>query len=206
MRRGEVGKVRPVVVIQADALTEAGLATLLVVPLTSQRRRGAEALRVPIPARDRLLRECWAMAEQPRALDRNRIGATPLTLRLLPQLLRNALASLAMGPDPMSQGFAGGCLDPAWWSGLQLTRHAADKLETYGIDGARLESWRAALERGDPFLDVVTGPLVLVMHWEERPWIVILSKDGDRVVTTYPSDERTVTNRRGAGRWIYPTN
>ena len=27
----EVGKVRPVVVIQADALTEAGLATLLVV-------------------------------------------------------------------------------------------------------------------------------------------------------------------------------
>ena len=31
----EVGKVRPVVVIQADALTEASLATLLVVPLTS---------------------------------------------------------------------------------------------------------------------------------------------------------------------------
>ena len=75
----EVGKVRPVVVIQADALTETGLATLLVVPLTSQRRHGAEALRVPIPARDRLLRECWAMAEQPRALDRNRIGDGPLT-------------------------------------------------------------------------------------------------------------------------------
>ena len=89
---------------------------------------------------------------------------------------------------------------------MQLSRHAADKLETYGIDGARLESWRAALERGDPFLDVVTGSLVLVMHWEERPWIVILSKDGDRVETNYPSDESTVTNRRGAGRWIYPTN
>ena len=55
----EVGKLRPVVVIQADALTE--------------------ALRVPMPARDRLLRECWAMAEQPRALDRNRIGEGPLT-------------------------------------------------------------------------------------------------------------------------------
>ena len=79
----EVGKVRPVVVIQADVLTEAGLATLLVVPLTTQHRRGAEALRVPIPARDRLLRECWAMAEQPRALDRNRIGEGPLT-RLSP--------------------------------------------------------------------------------------------------------------------------
>ena len=69
----EVGKVRPVVVIQPAALTDAGLATLVVVPLTSQRRRGADALRVPIPARDRLLRECWAMAEQPRALDRNHL-------------------------------------------------------------------------------------------------------------------------------------
>jgi mRNA interferase MazF len=93
----EVGKVRPVVVIQADALTEAGLATLLVVPLTSQRRHGAEALRVLIPARDRLLRECWAMAEQLRSLDRNRIGEGPLTrlsaaeMATLEQALRAAL-------------------------------------------------------------------------------------------------------------------
>ncbi len=50
----EVGKVRPVGVIQADLLTAAGLATWLVVPLTSQRRQGAEALRVPTRARDRL--------------------------------------------------------------------------------------------------------------------------------------------------------
>ena len=127
---------------------------------------------MPIPARDRLLRECWAMAEQPRALARNRIGETPLTLRLLPQLLCNAFASLAKGPDPMSQGSAEGCLGPVWWSGLQLSRHAA----------------------------------VLVMHWEERPWIVILSKDGARVAATYPSDERTVTNRRVAGRWMDPAN
>jgi mRNA-degrading endonuclease toxin of MazEF toxin-antitoxin module len=72
-------------------------ATLVVVPLTSQRRRGADALRVPIPARDRLLRECWAMAEQPRALDRNRIGEGPLTrlsaaeMNALEQALRAAL-------------------------------------------------------------------------------------------------------------------
>ena len=38
-----------------------------------------EALQVLIPACDRLLRDCWAMAEQPRALDRNRMGAGPLT-------------------------------------------------------------------------------------------------------------------------------
>ena len=38
-----------------------------------------EAMRVLIPACDRLLRNCWAIAEQPRALDRNRIGEGPLT-------------------------------------------------------------------------------------------------------------------------------
>ena len=75
----EVGKVRPVVVIQADPLTEAGLTTLLVVPLTTQQRRGTEALRVHLAARDRLLRDSYAMAEQPRALDRTRIGEGPLT-------------------------------------------------------------------------------------------------------------------------------
>jgi mRNA interferase MazF len=37
----EVGKVRPVVVIQADLLTDAGIHTVLVVPLTTQMRRGA---------------------------------------------------------------------------------------------------------------------------------------------------------------------
>ena len=70
----EVGKVRPVVVMQADLLTQADLPTVLVVPLTTQMRRGAELLRVWIRARDRLLRDCYAMAEQPRALDRARLG------------------------------------------------------------------------------------------------------------------------------------
>lgn len=75
----EVGKLRPVVVVQADALTQAGLATVVVVPLTSQHRPAAAALRVLIPARDRLLCASYAMADQPRALDRGRIGDGPLT-------------------------------------------------------------------------------------------------------------------------------
>lgn len=93
----EVGKVRPVVVIQADALTDAGLATVVVVPLTTQQRRGAEALRVGLRQRDRLLQDCWAMADQPRALDRRRLGEGPLTrltteeLEALEQALRAAL-------------------------------------------------------------------------------------------------------------------
>lgn len=57
----EVGKLRPVV------------------PLTTQDRRGARALRVPIRARDRLLCDSFAMADQPRSLDRSRLGEGPLT-------------------------------------------------------------------------------------------------------------------------------
>ena len=75
----EVGKLRPVVVIQADPLTQAGLATVLVVPLTTQWRQGTEALRVPIRARDRLLCDSYAMAEQPRTIDRSRLCEGPLT-------------------------------------------------------------------------------------------------------------------------------
>ncbi len=58
----EVGKARPVVVIQADALTEAGLTSLLVVPITSQRRRSAEALVLTFTEHAELLASGSAMA------------------------------------------------------------------------------------------------------------------------------------------------
>ena len=87
---------------------------------------------------------------------------------------------------------------------LDLTRHAAYKLATYAIEGDRLCSWRDALQDGDPFVDVTSDAQGSVFWWEERPWVVIFSQDDGRVVTTYPTDERTVTNRRGGGRWIFP--
>jgi len=87
---------------------------------------------------------------------------------------------------------------------LTLSRHAVDKLSTYEIEGARLQSWQEALQGGEPFLDVTSGASGRVFWWEQRPWVVIFSEDGGKVVTTYPSDARTVTNRRGGGRWIFP--
>jgi hypothetical protein len=91
-------------------------------------------------------------------------------------------------------------------SPLELTLHAQQKLETYGITGERLVSWRAALVSGEPFVDGRTGARGLILQWEQRPWVVILRDDGTSVVTTYPSDVRTVQNRRGGGRWIFPSN
>ena len=85
----EVGELRPVVIIQEDPITQAGLATVIVVPLTTQDRQGSRALRVPIQSRDRLLRDALTMADQPRSLDRSRLGDGPLTT-----LSRDDLAQL----------------------------------------------------------------------------------------------------------------
>jgi len=78
-RDAEVGKVRPVLVIQEDALGPEVTATVVVLPLTSQVRQGVEHLRLTLPARDRLRRECQILVDQPRTLDRRRIGDGPLT-------------------------------------------------------------------------------------------------------------------------------
>ena len=80
-RRGrEVGKIRPVVIVQADALTEATIDTVIIIPITTKSWPSARSLRLPVPARDRLVRDSYVMVEKIVALDRNRIGEGPLTL------------------------------------------------------------------------------------------------------------------------------
>lgn len=93
MRRGEVwignldpnrgteaGKIRPVLIMQADFLTQQGSATVVVLPLTTQVRPSREPLHVTIAARDRLRESCQVMPEQPRTLDRTRLADGPLTV------------------------------------------------------------------------------------------------------------------------------
>ena len=83
---------------------------------------------------------------------------------------------------------------------LELTRHAVVKLATYAIEEARLASWQEALQVGQSFMDLTSGAVGSVFWWEVRPWVVIFSQNDKKVVTTFPTDDRTVTNRRGAGR------
>jgi mRNA interferase MazF len=78
-RGAEVGKIRPVLIMQADFLIDQGEPTIIVLPLTTQVRASKQPLHVTIPARDRLLQPCQVMPEQPRTLDRNRLGHGPLT-------------------------------------------------------------------------------------------------------------------------------
>jgi mRNA interferase MazF len=78
-RGAETGKIRPVLIVQADFLTQQGSETVVVLPLTTQVRPSKEPLHVTIRARDRLLETCQVMPEQPRTLDRRRLAGGPLT-------------------------------------------------------------------------------------------------------------------------------
>lgn len=83
-RGREVGKIRPVLILQADALTEIGTPMVVVLPMSTQVYPTFKRWRVTIPARDRLLKDCQVLVDQPRALDRTRLSEGPLT-RLTPQ-------------------------------------------------------------------------------------------------------------------------
>ena len=78
-RGREVSKIRPVLVIQDDALTNAGTPMIIVLPLTTQVYPGFSRWRVTIAPRERLLKPCQVIIDQPRALDIRRIGDGPLT-------------------------------------------------------------------------------------------------------------------------------
>jgi mRNA interferase MazF len=83
-RGSEIGKVRPVLVMQADALTSIGNPMIVILPMSTQVYPTFKRWRITIPARDRLLKECQVLVDQPRALDRKYFGEGPIT-RLTPE-------------------------------------------------------------------------------------------------------------------------
>lgn len=98
-RGAEIGKTRPVLILQADWFSRSQQYTVVVLPLTAQVRKDAEPLRITLNARDRLLRECQVVVQQPRTLDRRRIGDGPLTTLTAEELLaveRSLLSVLGM--------------------------------------------------------------------------------------------------------------
>lgn len=78
-RGREIGKVRPVLIMQADELTQTGTPMIVVLPLTTQIYPGFKRWRISLPARERLLKPCQVITDQPRAIDRDRFGEGPLT-------------------------------------------------------------------------------------------------------------------------------
>ncbi len=65
--------------MQNDELTGAGTPMVAILPLTTRVFHNFGKWRITPQARDRLLKDCQIIVDQPRALDRSRFGEGPLT-------------------------------------------------------------------------------------------------------------------------------
>lgn len=96
-RRGtEPGKVRPVLVVQGEALLDAGHPSTLVVPLTTNLIDDAEPLRIRITAFGRLRKDSDLLVDQIRAIDNRRLTGRSLGRVTAAQLhrVRTAIADI----------------------------------------------------------------------------------------------------------------
>jgi mRNA interferase MazF len=78
-RRGtEPGKTRPVLLIQAQSLIDAGHPSTLVIPLTTNLIDDAQPLRIRVRAGSKLRRDSDLLIDQLRAIDNQRLVEGPL--------------------------------------------------------------------------------------------------------------------------------
>ncbi len=80
-RGSEPGKIRPVLILQNQALLDAGHPSTLIIPLTTNLVDNAEPLRLRVIARGGLNKDSDLLVDQLRAIDNKRLANGPL-LRL----------------------------------------------------------------------------------------------------------------------------
>lgn len=78
-RGTEPGKLRPVLIVQSQALLDAGHPSTLVLPMTTNLIDDAEPLRLRVSAHARLERDSDLLVDQMRAIDNRRLITGPLT-------------------------------------------------------------------------------------------------------------------------------
>jgi hypothetical protein len=84
---------------------------------------------------------------------------------------------------------------------MEFSHHALEKCALYGVNP---EFVRDALTQGETFLDLNRGgSQARVFAFLDRPWVAVLTPDDARVITVYPTDQRTVQARRAGGRWLF---
>jgi mRNA interferase MazF len=89
----EPGKTRPVLVMQSQALLDAGHPSTYIIPLTTQLVPDAEPLRIRVQATQKLPRDSDLLMDQLRAIDNRRLVRGPL-LRLPGSEMRRIGAAL----------------------------------------------------------------------------------------------------------------
>jgi mRNA interferase MazF len=74
----EPGKTRPVLILQDQALLDAGHPSTIIIPLTTNLIDDAEPLRIRVKAREKLARDSDLLIDQIRAIDNRRIASGPI--------------------------------------------------------------------------------------------------------------------------------
>ncbi len=86
-KRDEPGKVRPVLIVQSDALNQVQHPTVVILPLTTRLVDESFPLRYRLAARDHLHQSSDILCDQIRAISLSRITSDQLTLLHLSELL-----------------------------------------------------------------------------------------------------------------------
>jgi mRNA interferase MazF len=92
-RGTEPGKTRPVLIVQSQALLNAGHPSTYVIPLTTRLVADAEPLRIRVPAAGKLPRDSDLLMDQMRAIDNRRLVRGPL-MRLPSSFMRRVCRAL----------------------------------------------------------------------------------------------------------------
>ena len=98
----EPGKTRPVLVVQSQALLDAGHPSTYVIPLTTKLVSNAEPLRIRVLAAEKLLRDSDLLMDQLRAIDNRRLVKGPilkLPASAMKEILRALVELLGMQPS-----------------------------------------------------------------------------------------------------------
>ena len=74
----EPGKTRPVLILQDQALLDAGHPSTIIIPLTTNLIDDAEPLRVRVKAREKLAKDSDLLIDQIRAIDNRQLTAGPI--------------------------------------------------------------------------------------------------------------------------------
>ena len=74
----EPGKTRPVLILQDQALLDAGHPSTIIIPLTTHLIDDAEPLRVRVKAQEQLARDSDLLIDQIRAIDNRRLTSGPI--------------------------------------------------------------------------------------------------------------------------------
>jgi mRNA interferase MazF len=75
----ELGKTRPVLIIQSQTLLDIEHPSTLIIPLTTHLVENAKPLRIRVKARGKLKKNSDLLIDQIRAIDNKRLGKEPLT-------------------------------------------------------------------------------------------------------------------------------